>query len=150
MTPTQESAIDELRAAGYALIIWSPEELGDADRDTVEARGIEDTAEVISQLGGPNHIGGEGFYWTITYGGGPDTPVWYFDVYDEYRAALDFLKDLGEGYSDYTVGAAQELPEDELVSDFAEFMLYVQLDVEAANDDAARAVVQAWQERLRQ
>ena len=36
MTPEQEQAINALRDAGYAVIIWTPEEMGDTDPEWVE------------------------------------------------------------------------------------------------------------------
>ena len=31
MTPEQQAVIDQLRAEGYAVVIWTPDEVGDKD-----------------------------------------------------------------------------------------------------------------------
>lgn len=45
MTEAQQKAINELRDAGYSVVIWTPEEMGEADvshlEDIVIARGNE-------------------------------------------------------------------------------------------------------------
>lgn len=41
MTETQQQAINELRDAGYCVVIWTPEEIGDADIGTLEDITIE-------------------------------------------------------------------------------------------------------------
>lgn len=44
-TPQQQEIIDELRVAGYLVVIWTPDELGDTDvggmEDVVTQRGNE-------------------------------------------------------------------------------------------------------------
>jgi hypothetical protein len=42
--------IDELRSAGYAVCVFSPDELGDADPDRVEDRLCELGWDVISSF----------------------------------------------------------------------------------------------------
>lgn len=37
MTEEQERIIDDLRREGYCVVIWTPEELGDADADNLES-----------------------------------------------------------------------------------------------------------------
>ena len=37
MTEKQERIIDELRREGYCVVVWTPEELGDADADNLES-----------------------------------------------------------------------------------------------------------------
>ena len=50
MTEEQKKAIKELRHAGYAVIVWTPEELGEADAKRVQDRSIELGHEVIEDL----------------------------------------------------------------------------------------------------
>jgi hypothetical protein len=40
MTPEQIKTIQDLRAAGYAVIIWTPEELGEVAPEFVEEMSI--------------------------------------------------------------------------------------------------------------
>ena len=47
MTPEQIKAIRDLRTAGYAVILWSPEELGDADPEWVEECSISYASEYL-------------------------------------------------------------------------------------------------------
>jgi hypothetical protein len=42
--------IDALRAKGYAVIVWTPEELAGASRNRVEDRLVELGWEVIADL----------------------------------------------------------------------------------------------------
>lgn len=51
MTEEQRKAIDELRHAGYAVIVWTPEEVGTANPRKVEDRSIELGWDVINDLG---------------------------------------------------------------------------------------------------
>lgn len=37
ITEAQQEVINELRDAGYCVVIWTPEELGDADADNLES-----------------------------------------------------------------------------------------------------------------
>lgn len=53
MTPAQTQTLRELRHAGYAVIVWSPQELGEANPRRVEDRSIELGWEIIYDLGGP-------------------------------------------------------------------------------------------------
>ena len=50
MTPSQNKAIRELREAGYAVITWTPEEVGNANADKVENRVCELGNEVIEDM----------------------------------------------------------------------------------------------------
>lgn len=50
MTPEQTKALQELRHAGYAVITWTPEELGTANPRKVEDRSIELGHEIIEDL----------------------------------------------------------------------------------------------------
>jgi hypothetical protein len=47
MTKTQSKAIKELRAAGWAVILWTPEELGDVKPGWVENCSISYAAEFL-------------------------------------------------------------------------------------------------------
>jgi len=59
-------------------------------------------------------------------GRGPDEPTWYFDVPEQFEKALNELV----GYDlDFTQDTAAALPEGELVSDAAEFIDYVRMQV---------------------
>lgn len=42
--------IEDLHSAGYAVIIWTPEELGDVPADLVEDRSIEEGHQIIADL----------------------------------------------------------------------------------------------------
>ena len=53
MTPAQTKTIEELQSEGYAVIIWTPEELGEANPRRVEDRSVELGWDIISDLGGP-------------------------------------------------------------------------------------------------
>ena len=53
MTQQQQQAIDELRHCGYAVIVWTPEELGEANPRRVEDRSVELGWDIITDLGGP-------------------------------------------------------------------------------------------------
>ena len=50
MTTEQQRAIDDLRDAGYAVIVWTPEELGSAAPHRVEDRSIELGWDIIECL----------------------------------------------------------------------------------------------------
>ena len=50
MTPEQFAAIQALRHEGYAIIVWTPEEVGTANPRKVEDRQIEMGWDVISDL----------------------------------------------------------------------------------------------------
>lgn len=54
MNASQQQVINDLCNDGYAVIIWTPEELGNADPRKVEDRSIELTWDVIDALGGPS------------------------------------------------------------------------------------------------
>lgn len=50
LTQEQLEVIRQLRDEGYAVIVWTPEELGDADPSHVEDRSIELGHDVIDIL----------------------------------------------------------------------------------------------------
>lgn len=50
MTPEQEKAINELRDAGYAVVVYSPQELQGVSRDRLESRLVADGADHIEDL----------------------------------------------------------------------------------------------------
>ena len=50
MTEEQRKVIEELRHEGYAVIVWTPEELGTASVNRVQVRSIEIGWEIISDL----------------------------------------------------------------------------------------------------
>lgn len=43
-------AINEMRDQGFAVIVWTPEEIGSASRDRIEERCIEFGNQVIEDL----------------------------------------------------------------------------------------------------
>jgi hypothetical protein len=47
MTPEQLKTIRDLRSQGYAVIIWTPEELGDTDPDFVQDMSIQYANEYL-------------------------------------------------------------------------------------------------------
>ena len=50
MTPEEQAAIELLRSRGFAVIIWTPEELAGASRKHVEDRSVELGWQVIDDL----------------------------------------------------------------------------------------------------
>jgi hypothetical protein len=50
LTKTELKTLRGLRHKGYAVIVWNPEELGDAEPDDVEDRSIEYGHDVIETL----------------------------------------------------------------------------------------------------
>jgi hypothetical protein len=50
MTPEQRKAVQELRSAGWAVILWTPKELRNASPGRVEDRSIELGHQVIEDL----------------------------------------------------------------------------------------------------
>jgi hypothetical protein len=50
MNNEQMSALASLSSEGYAVIVWTPEELGDVSARVVENRSIELGQEVIDAL----------------------------------------------------------------------------------------------------
>jgi len=50
MTPEEKAVVSELRSRGYAVIIWTPEELAGASRKHVEDRSVELGWQVIDDL----------------------------------------------------------------------------------------------------
>lgn len=50
MTPEQAEMVRQLRSEGYAVIIWTPEELGTASVNRVQDRSIELGHEIIEDL----------------------------------------------------------------------------------------------------
>ena len=55
MTPEQNQVIQDLQRAGYAVIIWTPEELGETDPTWVEDMSISYASEYLI----PNQEGQE-------------------------------------------------------------------------------------------
>ena len=47
MTPSQLTALRELRAAGHAVIIWAPEELNGAHPSDIEDQSISFASEYL-------------------------------------------------------------------------------------------------------
>jgi hypothetical protein len=47
MTPSQLTTLRELRAAGYAVIIWTPEELNGAHPSDIEDQSIQFASEYL-------------------------------------------------------------------------------------------------------
>jgi hypothetical protein len=54
MTKEQLKVLREMRHEGYAVIVWTPEELGEANPRRVEDRSIELGWGIIADLGGPD------------------------------------------------------------------------------------------------
>lgn len=50
MSEVQKKAMQTLREAGYAVVTWSPEELGNVDAKRVEGRCVEFGNEVIKDV----------------------------------------------------------------------------------------------------
>jgi hypothetical protein len=50
MTKDQKEAVNTLRDAGYLVIIWAPDELGDVDASHIEDVLIERGNDMIEQL----------------------------------------------------------------------------------------------------
>jgi len=50
MTPEEKAVVSELQSRGYAVIIWTPEELAGASRKHVEDRSVELGWHVIHDL----------------------------------------------------------------------------------------------------
>ena len=50
MTEEEQAAVDQLRHKGYCVIIWTPEELGDADIDNLEDIVIERGNDYLSTV----------------------------------------------------------------------------------------------------
>lgn len=50
MTPEQYATISALRHEGYAIIVWTPEELDGADPGNVEDRSVELGWDIIAAL----------------------------------------------------------------------------------------------------
>lgn len=50
MTPEEQAVIANLKSRGFAVIIWTPEELAGASRKHVEDRGVELGWQVINDL----------------------------------------------------------------------------------------------------
>ena len=47
MTPSQLTTLRELRAAGYAVIIWAPEELNGAHPSDIEDQSIQFASDYL-------------------------------------------------------------------------------------------------------
>jgi hypothetical protein len=50
LKPEHMNAIDQLRQEGYAVIVWTPDELGTASARRVEDRSVELGWDVIDAL----------------------------------------------------------------------------------------------------
>jgi len=50
MTKEEQAVIAELRSRGFAVIVWTPEELAGASRKHVEDRSVELGWQVIEDL----------------------------------------------------------------------------------------------------
>lgn len=61
MNDEQKRVIQELRQEGYAVIVWTPEELRDANADSVEERSIELGWDVIDALANTPRLGDDEF-----------------------------------------------------------------------------------------
>ena len=48
MTEEEQAAVDQLRHKGYCVVIWTPEELGNADANHLEDIVIERGSEYLS------------------------------------------------------------------------------------------------------
>ena len=51
MSDVSKQTVQELRDEGYAVIVWTPEELGNCPRNRLEDLSIERGAEVIEHYG---------------------------------------------------------------------------------------------------
>ncbi len=54
LTPEDSETIRDLRRRGFAVVVFNPEELGEASRDRVESRLCELGWDVIDSLSGPS------------------------------------------------------------------------------------------------
>lgn len=52
MTNEQQAAINQLRAEGYAVVIWTPEEIGWADIDQLEDLTISRGNDYLESVNG--------------------------------------------------------------------------------------------------
>lgn len=50
LSPSQLTALQELANDGWAVVVWAPEELGDASPIDVEDRSIEIGHQIIEEL----------------------------------------------------------------------------------------------------
>ncbi len=50
MLPREEDAIAHLRSRGYAVVVWTPEELSGASACVIEDIGIERMSDAIDML----------------------------------------------------------------------------------------------------
>lgn len=48
MTEVEQAAVESLRSSGHVVIIWTPEEIGEADASTLEDISIERGSEYLS------------------------------------------------------------------------------------------------------
>lgn len=55
MTRVEQMAIDSLKARGFAVIVWTPEEIGRANADELEEISIERGWHYINQQNGPEN-----------------------------------------------------------------------------------------------
>jgi hypothetical protein len=68
-------------------------------------------------------------------GSGPDEPVWYFDLKEQFDRAVQIAKEFNLPHN---TGQVRELPPDELASDADEFRAYASLENEQANEGGAQ------------
>ena len=52
ITHNEQAAIDALRDRGYCVIVWTPEEIGDADKGTLEDVCISRGSDYLEQING--------------------------------------------------------------------------------------------------
>lgn len=50
LSPSQLTALQELASNGWAVIVWTPEELGNASAVEVEDRSIEIGHQIIAEV----------------------------------------------------------------------------------------------------
>lgn len=55
MTRVEQMAIDGLKARGFAVIVWTPDEIGEADTDGLEEVSIERGWNYINSMNGPEN-----------------------------------------------------------------------------------------------
>lgn len=55
MTDLTKQTVEELRNSGHLVIIWTPEEIGDADLDDLESVSIERGHAYLESFGEPEN-----------------------------------------------------------------------------------------------
>lgn len=51
---TNNQSVDELRSSGHVVIVWTPEEIGEADTDILEEVSITRGADYLDSINGGN------------------------------------------------------------------------------------------------